>query len=169
MGGPLAPHSSRAETESGSQRAMRIGEVAERIGTTARTIRYYEELGLLGAEDRRETGKHRCYTDEDVSRITEVMRLKDLLGLTLDQLKTLVEGEAMRAELRREYQETDDPRRRAELLLQLRHHAETQLGLVRHRRDALASLEADLTDRLERISQKLGELDRASGAVTARQ
>ena len=42
--------------------SMRIGEVAELIGTTPRTIRYYEEIGLLGTAGDRAQGKHRCYT-----------------------------------------------------------------------------------------------------------
>ena len=65
---------------------MRIGEVAEQTGTTPRTIRYYEELGLLGSEAEREQGKHRSYSEADVERIREIVRLKDLLGLSLEQL-----------------------------------------------------------------------------------
>ncbi len=44
------------------ERTMRIGEVAELTGTTPRTIRYYEEIGLLSGGTEREQGKHRCYT-----------------------------------------------------------------------------------------------------------
>ena len=91
------------------ERVMRIGEVAELTGTTPRTIRYYEEIGLLGGEAAREQGKHRCYTYGDVERIREVVRLRDLLGLSLDQLSQLVEAEAARAEIRRELSETEDP------------------------------------------------------------
>ena len=47
-------------------KALRIGEVAELTGTTPRTIRYYEEIGLLpGAADRTQ-GRHRSYTEADV-------------------------------------------------------------------------------------------------------
>ena len=83
---------------------MRIGEVAELTGTTPRTIRYYEEIGLLTRGTDRELGKHRCYSQEDVNRIKEIVRLKDLLGLSLEQLSQLLEAETARAEIRREYQ-----------------------------------------------------------------
>src|SRR5581483_10889733 len=61
---------------------LRIGEVADLLGTTPRTIRYYEEIGLLPDAHDREQGKHRCYTEVDVERVREIMRLRDLLGLT---------------------------------------------------------------------------------------
>jgi hypothetical protein len=60
---------------------MRIGEVAQLTGTTPRTIRYYEEIGLLGKTNDRVQGKHRSYAAADVERIQEIVRLRDLLGL----------------------------------------------------------------------------------------
>ena len=48
---------------------LRIGEVAERLGTTPRTIRYYEEIGLLGSGER-EAGRHRTYEEADVERLS---------------------------------------------------------------------------------------------------
>jgi MerR family transcriptional regulator, repressor of the yfmOP operon len=140
-------------------RTMRIGEVAELTGTTPRTIRYYEELGLLGEEDAREHGQHRLYDEDDVERITEVVRLKDLLGLSLDQLRALIEREAARAELRREYRSTDDPQRRRELLLQLRDIKVATVQLVRPRLQELAALEHEINGQLTQIDQLITELD----------
>jgi DNA-binding transcriptional MerR regulator len=137
---------------------MRIGEVAELTGTTARTIRYYEELGLLEAGVDREQGKHRCYSEADVERIKEIVRLKELLGLSLEQLSQLVEAETARAEIRREYGETDDPVRRRELLGESGRHIEVQLALVRTRLIELTALEADLTTKQQRVADRLTEL-----------
>jgi DNA-binding transcriptional MerR regulator len=136
---------------------MRIGEVAELTGTTPRTIRYYEEIGLLGARAQREQGKHRCYTAEDVDRIREIVRLRDLLGLSLEQLTQLVEAETARAEIRKEFGATDDPQRQRELLSQSLGHIETQLTLVRGRLQELNALEADLAARHQRVTRKLAE------------
>ena len=84
-----------------TDRTLRIGEVAELTGTTTRTIRYYEEIGLLpGAADRVQ-GKHRCYTDADVERVGEIIRLRDLLGLSLDQLSQLIEASGASTSKRR--------------------------------------------------------------------
>jgi MerR family transcriptional regulator, repressor of the yfmOP operon len=136
---------------------MRIGEVAELTGTTARTIRYYEEIGLLtGAE--RAHGKHRWYSEADVERVREIVRLKDLLGLSLEQLSQLLEAETARAELRREYHRTDNPRRRKKILEQALEHISTQLQLVRGRRNELERLEDELLERTSRIEEALSAL-----------
>ena len=63
---------------------LRIGEVAERTGVTPRTIRYWEEIGLLGAGHERPEGKHRLYTEADLERISEIVRLRNLLGCRLN-------------------------------------------------------------------------------------
>ena len=139
-------------------RTMRIGEVAELTGTTPRTIRYYEEIGLLSGGTDREIGKHRCYSPADVDRIKEIVRLKDLLGLSLEQLSQLLEAETARADIRREYQQTDDPERQRTLLLRSHGHIENQLALVRGRIAELSKLEADLSERHDRVSDKLKSL-----------
>jgi DNA-binding transcriptional MerR regulator len=137
---------------------MRIGEVAEQTGTTPRTIRYYEELGLLGAGAEREQGKHRCYSAADVERIREIVRLRDLLGLSLEQLSQLVDAETARSEIRRELGETPDTDRRRELLTQAASHIETQLGLVQSRLTELRSLEATLLEKRQTVTSKINEL-----------
>lgn len=139
---------------------LRIGDVAKLAGVTPRTIRYYEEIGLLPAPDSREPGAHRTYAPSDVERLTELIRLKNLLGASLDGLKDLVEAEDNRAALRREWHEgVEDPVRRREILDSLDQHAERQLELVRARRDEIAALEAELLDRRRRIRRRLAELD----------
>jgi DNA-binding transcriptional MerR regulator len=138
---------------------LRIGEVAELTGTTPRTIRYYEEIGLVpGARDRAQ-GKHRLYSQADVERIKEIVRLKDLLGLSLDQLSQLLEAEAARAELRREYRETEDPETRTRILNQSLHHIGTQLELVRGRLHELKQLEQELVDKRRLVRGKLRALE----------
>jgi MerR family transcriptional regulator, repressor of the yfmOP operon len=138
--------------------SMRIGEVAELTGITPRTIRYWEELGLLGPAGEREQGKHRLYGRGDVERIEEIVRLKGLLGLSLEQLAEMIETDAARAEIRREYFDTEDPERRLELLLQARPLIEQQLELVRDRQAQLATLEQDLVGRLELAAVRLQQL-----------
>jgi DNA-binding transcriptional MerR regulator len=136
---------------------LRIGEVAELTGTTPRTIRYYEEIGLLpGAE--REQGKHRLYTEADVERVKEIVRLRDLLGLTLEQLSQLLEAEAARAELRRELARTEDPGERRRILEQSAGHIANQLALVRGRKEELENLEQELAEKQRKVRRKLREL-----------
>jgi DNA-binding transcriptional MerR regulator len=152
--------SASAERPTAEPDALKIGDVARLAGTTPRTIRYYEEIGLLPAADAREPGAHRTYAPSDVDRLTELLRLRNLLGLPLDGLKGLVEAEDNRAALRREWHEgVEDPVRRREILDSLDDHAERQLELVRVRRDEIASLEAELLARRKRIGRRLRELE----------
>jgi MerR family transcriptional regulator, repressor of the yfmOP operon len=139
---------------------MKIGDVAKLAGVTPRTIRYYEEIGLLPAADTREPGTHRTYAQEDVDRLIELIRLKNLLGVSLDGLKDLVEAEDNRAAMRREWHEgVEDPVRRREILETLDDHAKRQLELVRARRDEIAALETELLERRARIRRRVRELD----------
>jgi len=136
---------------------LRIGEIAERSGVTPRTIRYYEELGLLPRTER-ELGKHRVYTESDVERICELTRLRDLLGLSLDELRSMIAAEDVRAELRRRFHETDSREEQLALLDEALPHIETQLGLVRRRLSALQELEAELTERRKRVVRRRRDL-----------
>jgi DNA-binding transcriptional MerR regulator len=140
------------------ERPLRIGEVAELTGTTPRTIRYYEEIGLLpGASDRAQ-GKHRFYTEADVERVREVVRLRDLLGLSLEQLSRLLEAEAARAELRREFQQTEDPAAQKRILERSLGHIGVQLELVRDRRREHEQLEKELCERKRLVQRRLKEV-----------
>ncbi len=66
---------------------FRIGELASRVGLTERTIRYYEELGLLESVKRLDGGV-RVYTDDDIRRLKYIRKLKTL-GLTLQEMQEL--------------------------------------------------------------------------------
>jgi MerR family transcriptional regulator, repressor of the yfmOP operon len=151
----------RDSADGAEERAsLRIGDVAKLAGVTPRTIRYYEEVGLLPAPDSREPGAHRTYAPSDVERLVELIRLKNLLGVSLDGLKDLVEAEDNRAAMRREWHEgVEDPVRRREIMESLDSHASRQLDLVRARRDEIAALEAELLERRARIRLRLRELD----------
>ena len=140
-------------------RSLRIGEVAELTGTTARTIRYYEEIGLLDSAPERAQGKHRVYTQADVDRVREIIRLRDLLGLSLEQLSQLLEAESARAHLRDELAHTEDPAERRRILEELLTLISGQLDLVRTRLTELTDLAAELSDKQNKVRQKIREID----------
>jgi DNA-binding transcriptional MerR regulator len=142
-----------------ADRQLRIGEVAELTGTTPRTIRYYEEIGLLDTAPERIQGKHRVYTQADVDRVREIIRLRDLLGLSLDQLSQLLEAESARAHLRDELAQTEDPGERKRILEELLTHISGQLGLVKTRLAELTDLAAELGDKQRKVTRKIAEID----------
>ena len=143
-----------------SPAGMRIGDVARGVGTTPRTIRYYEEIGLLPPAPARASGSHRTYSAQEVERLREVMRLRDLLGVSLEELKTLLAAEEARAAVRAQLKrENVDPERRRALLTEALGHLDRQLELVRHRAAELEKLERELGDTRKRVRRKIRELD----------
>jgi DNA-binding transcriptional MerR regulator len=140
-------------------RALRIGELAALTGTTPRTIRYYEEIGLLPGSDDRAQGKHRAYTEGDIERVREIVRLRDLLGLSLEQLSRLLEAESARADLRRKWSLTDSPAEQRRILEESLGHIGTQLELVRSRRSELEQLERELVEKQRSVGTRLSALD----------
>ncbi|MGW1060410.1 MerR family transcriptional regulator [Micromonospora rubida] len=70
-------------------RLMQIGEAAERVGLSIRTIRHYEEAGLIVPSARSEGG-FRLYTEPDLDRLAVVKRMKPL-GFTLDEMRDLLD------------------------------------------------------------------------------
>ncbi|MFJ4794857.1 MerR family transcriptional regulator [Kitasatospora purpeofusca] len=72
---------------------MQIGEVATRTELSLRTIRHYEEAGLV-VPSARSQGGFRLYTEADVARLMVIRRMKPL-GFTLDQMRDLLEATAL--------------------------------------------------------------------------
>ncbi|MDJ0382126.1 MerR family transcriptional regulator [Streptomyces sp. G-G2] len=69
---------------------MQIGEVAARTELSLRTIRHYEETGLV-IPSARSQGGFRLYTEADVQRLMVIRRMKPL-GFTLDQMRDLLDA-----------------------------------------------------------------------------
>jgi DNA-binding transcriptional MerR regulator len=140
-------------------KSLRIGEVAELTGTTPRTIRYYEEIGLLPGSLDRAQGKHRAYTEADVERMREIIRLRDLLGLSLEELSALLEAETARATIRREIEHTDDPAEIRRMREEALGHITTQLELVQRRRRELQELESELLAKRRLVQRRLAGME----------
>jgi MerR family transcriptional regulator, repressor of the yfmOP operon len=148
------------------ERRFRIGDLAKLTSTTPRTIRYYEEIGLL-SDQPREPGEHRTYGEQDLERLQELLRLRELLGISLEELRELAAAESARASLRREWHEgIEDPVRQRQVLEQSLGHIENQLKLVRHRRDEIDALRRELETRRRRVRDRLRALGRRSGSGT---
>lgn len=123
---------------------LQIGDVADRTGLSLRTIRHYEEVGLL-PEPQRSPGGFRLYAQQAVDRLLLIKRMKPL-DFTLEEMRDLIE---VRDELAR-------PRltraRRAELTERLRtYHAlvEHQLGRLRERVESAEAFAHQLGDEID--------------------
>ncbi len=145
---------------SATSETLRIGDVARLVGTTPRTIRYYEEKGLLPAAEERAAGRHRVYDAQDVERLRELLRMRNLLGVPLEELRELVAVDDERAVLRSALHRTDAPGERERILTRLDALAERQLAAVDRRAQELEVLREEVEARRARIAELLGELRR---------
>lgn len=121
---------------------MHIGEVAARTELSLRSLRHWEEVGLLQPSGRTDGG-FRLYTESDVDKILVIRRMKPL-GFSLDEMKAVMsdlevlgdpeagEGERVAAQQRIADVRTDATERRARLVRQLE-MADEFIGLLRAR------------------------------------
>src|SRR6059058_707764 len=94
-------------TDTGEQSLFTIEQVATRTGFTKRTLRYYEEVGLLPPAGRTE-GNYRRYSEADIQRIERIKELRNLLGFSLSDIRQLLQAEEERGLIKMAYrQETD--------------------------------------------------------------
>ena len=147
-----------------SASGLRIGEVAERVGVTTRTIRYYEERGLLGNASEREKGAHRLYDEADVLRLQELIRLRDLLGLSLEELVELAEAEEARSALRGRWADSASDEERERIVEAAIPLVKRQLELVAARQERLDTFGRDLKAKLRRLERRRRQLESTSRA-----
>lgn len=120
--------------------SYRIGELAARVGMTERTIRYYEEVGLLDTV-RRSEGGTRVYTGESARRLRFVQRLK-VLGLSLEEM----------LELERLWKRHGSNRSVLPRLVEL---LDAHLAATSERLAALATLRDEIRAYREHVAQRL--------------
>ena len=133
--------------------AFTIEQVAAQTGLTKRTLRYYEEVGLLPPTGRTE-GNYRRYTLEDIQRLERIKNLRDLLGFSLADIRVILEAEDERLQIKIAYsQETETSSKIAQL-----DHADEiirqQLKLIEQKIAGLEDMRSALLEKMERHERK---------------
>ena len=138
---------------------LQIGEVADRTGVTQRTLRFYEERGLLKPPTRMDGG-FRLYSEDDVARVEQIKRLQNLLGLTLAEIKEMVEAEEIKEELRATNRPDLQPEERIQRLHKRIGVTQRQDDIISHKLEAMGEMKKDLEEKLARYKETLAELER---------
>lgn len=86
----------------GTEVGIRISDAATRVGVSARTLRYYEELGLL-TPSLYTAGGERRYTADDLAHLQRILELREVLGMNLDEIREFLALETRLNELRASY------------------------------------------------------------------
>lgn len=143
--------------------SLRIETVAQRTGLTKRTIRYYEEIGLLSPSGRSEGG-YRLFSEDDVARLERISALKESAGLSLAEVAELLEAESVRDRIRVRYRAADDPAEKRAMLAESRAVLTRQLALIESKRASLDALIVECQERLDRIAHLDAELAAAEAS-----
>lgn len=141
-----------------ARQLLRINEVAADTGLTTRTIRYYEEMGLLEPAARSE-GDYRLYDESDLERLQFIRGLRDDAGFSLAQIRQLLEDEAVRERNRERFRTTGDPDERRSLILDARERVDRQIELLEAKAARLAAMIEEARARGRHLDGHLAELD----------
>jgi len=135
---------------------LSIGEVAKLLGTTTRTLRYYEELGLVRSS-RHSLKAQRRYGSKEIERLRRIRELQTLLGLELHEIGEQLEASDRLEALRAEYRAGPPPERRDEILFEGVVILERFRERVRGRQEWLNTFADDLDARIDRHRAALAE------------
>jgi DNA-binding transcriptional MerR regulator len=142
---------------------LQIGEVADRTGVTQRTLRFYEERGLLKPPTRMDGG-FRLYSENDVGRVEQIKRLQNLLGLTLAEIKDMVEAEEVREELNATYRPDRSPEERMERISKRIEVTQLQHNIISTKLDAMLEMRKDLEEKLKHYHEVIDGLKKEQAA-----
>ena len=153
------------EPESQEQAYLQIGEVAERTGVTQRTLRFYEERGLLKPPSRLDGG-FRLYSEDDVRRVEQIKRLQSLLGFTLAEIKEMVEANEVKMQIRATYRKDAAVSERRAKLLKAKEVTEGQVAVIKQKLAALQEMNGHLEEKLAQYDSWLEGLAEQEKAQT---
>lgn len=136
---------------------LRIQEVADVVGLTTRSIRYYEEIGLLEPAARSE-GAYRLYDADDVARLQFIKGLRDDAGFSLAEIGQLLEDETARAANRTRFRESRSTKERRAVLLDGITRIDRQVATLRAKIARLQSMIDAAAERRRHLEGHLVEL-----------
>ena len=139
-------------------RLLRIQEVAAEVGLTPRSIRYYEEVGLLEPAAR-SGGAYRLYDESDIARLRFIRGLRDDAGFSLAQIGQLLEDEATRERNRERFRATEDPTERREILVDALARVDGQIDTLRHKADRIAEMIDEAEARRRHLADHLAGIE----------
>jgi MerR family copper efflux transcriptional regulator len=137
---------------------LRIQEVAASLGLTPRSIRYYEEVGLLEPAARSE-GAYRLFDADDVERLRFIKGLRDDAGFSLAEIGQLLEDEAARTRNRTRFRTTRDEAERRAIVDDALARVDRQIASLEAKRSRLAEMIEEAEGRREHLLTHIAEIE----------
>jgi MerR family transcriptional regulator, repressor of the yfmOP operon len=144
-------------------RLLRIQEVASETGLTPRSIRYYEEIGLLRPAARSQ-GSYRLYDASDLERLGFIRGLRDDAGFSLAEIALLLEDEEARIRDRERFRAAGDEAEKRAILRDLLSRMDRQVSTLTEKAERLREMIEAAESRREHLRAHLAELEGGSPA-----
>ena len=153
---PTHPVDSAPQTD--PRPLLRIQEVAAALGLTTRSIRYYEEIGLLEPAARSE-GAYRLFDEDDVERLRFIKGLRDDAGFSLAEIGQLLEDEAARTRNRARFRTSRDAAERRAIVDDALDRVDRQIESLRDKHERLLAMIAEAEGRREHLLAHIAEIE----------
>ena len=134
-----------------------IEQVATRTNLTKRTLRYYEEMGLLPPSKRTE-GNYRRYTEADVQLVERIKELRELLSFSLNEIRELLQAEEERGQIKQAFRTETDTSNKITQLERSDEILRMQVQLVEQKIAGLENMRRSLLGRIERHAETKKQL-----------
>jgi DNA-binding transcriptional MerR regulator len=137
---------------------LRIGELAQRAGVTTRTLRYWEQMGLV-APSGHLAGGRRVYSQAALDRVSRIKDLQCLLGLSLAEIRAVLDVDDTLDRIRTAYHAASEASRRRRLLVEAIQANDLLVGRLD---DSLRRIESFRRERIakgQRLRARAAELD----------
>lgn len=138
---------------------LKIDDVARQSGLSKRTIRYYEEIGLLESPPR-SSGGTRLYSQKHVEFLKKMTTIKEVLGFSLQELQHFL---SLRDTFEREreiYRQEKNPRSRKAKLEEICHSLNDQIQVIEEKVEKIQSVKSELVSIRDRAQVRIEELNK---------
>ncbi|MCS7464026.1 MerR family transcriptional regulator [Paenibacillus doosanensis] len=137
---------------------LKIDDVAKQSGLSKRTIRYYEEIGILPSPERSEGGT-RLYRQEHIEYLNRITVAKEVLGFTLQELQHFLSLRDSLESQKAEYKKASDPKEQMEKLNEILAITDNQLEIIAQKIHKILSIQTELVALRERARARVKKIE----------
>lgn len=141
-----------------TEKFLLIDEIAHQLGLTKRTIRYYEEQGLLKPAARTEKG-YRLYSEEDVSRLETIKEFRDCMGFSLKDIKEILQVGDTWQETGKAFKSAQKLTVKKAALEKLREELKSFLVMISEKKAHIQKIEDSYQEKLTKLERAIKELE----------
>jgi len=136
---------------------FKIDDVAKACGLTKRTIRYYEEIGLLSPPERSEGGM-RLYTELHIERLKQIVNARDVLGYTLQEIMDFVSVSEQLETHKAAYRQTEASEEKLQQLREMKEIVGRQLATAERKVAKMVEFREEIGQMQKRIDEAIAKL-----------